>query len=215
MLTILKIVQTNKGRRLAKNRAPGAGRKPRGEFKGKSATLTTRITAETRAAMERAAQKSGRSLSQEVERRLIDSVRNERNRRSDVRALAEAIAIVAEKVEIATGKHWLQDASTGEELRRGIDVLVRHFAPHGARPKVLPEASERDRSPTSVGESEALKVITMIEYLYGWDKNYLKRVVVSDELYRCLQILRDLGSGAERAKAALLEAQAALKERRR
>jgi len=55
----------------------------------------------------------------------------------------------------------------------------------------------------------------MIEYLYGWDKNYLKRVVVSDELYRCLQILRDLGSGAERAKAALLEAQAALKERRR
>ena len=29
---------------MAKKRAPGAGRKPRGEFKGKSATLTTRIT---------------------------------------------------------------------------------------------------------------------------------------------------------------------------
>ena len=201
---------------MAKKRVPGAGRKPRGEFKGKSATLTTRITPETRAAMERAAQKSGRSLSQEVERRLIDSVRNERNRRSDVRALNEAIAIVAEKVEIATGKQWNQDASTGEELRRGIDVLVRHFAPHRARrPRVLPEASERDRSPTSVGESEALKVITMIEYLYGWDKNYLQRVVVTDELYRCLQILRDLGSGGERAKAALQEAQAALQEKER
>ena len=200
---------------MAKNRAPGAGRKPRGEFKGKSATLTTRITAETRAAMERAAQKSRRSLSQEVERRLNDSVLNDRNRRSDVRALVEAIAIVAEKVEKATGKHWLQDASTGEELRRGIDVLVRHFAPHGARPKVLPEASERDRSPTSVGESEALKVITMIEYLYGWDKNYLQRLVVSDELYRYLHILRDLGSGGERAKAALQEAQAALQEKER
>jgi hypothetical protein len=95
---------TNK--EMARKRAPGAGRKPRGEFKGKSATLTTRITPETRAAMESAAQKSGRSLSQEVERRLIDSVRNERNRRSDVRALNEAIAIVAEKVEIATGKQW-------------------------------------------------------------------------------------------------------------
>ena len=200
---------------MAKKRAPGAGRKPRGEFKGKSATLTTRITPETRAAMERAAQKSGRSLSQDVERRLVDSVRNERNRRSDIRALAEAIAIVAEKVEKATGKHWLQDASTGEELRRGIDVLVRHFAPHGARPRVLPEASEGDRGPTSVGESEALKVITMMEYLYGWDKNYLQRLVVSDELYRYLYILRDLGSGGERAKAALQEAQAALQEKER
>ena len=164
--------------------------------------------------MERAAQKSGRSLSQEVERRLNDSVRNERNRRSDVRALAEAIAIVAEKVEIATGKHWLQDASTGEELRRGIDVLVRHFAPHGARPRVLPEASEGDRGPTSVGESEALKVITMIEYFWGWDKNQLKPVM-SDELRRYLQILRHLGSGGERARAALQEAQAALQEEER
>jgi hypothetical protein len=210
---------------LAKKRAPGAGRKPRGEFKGKSATLTTRITPETRAAMERAAQKSGRSLSQEVERRLNDSVRNERNRRSDVRALAEAVAIVAEKVEIATGKQWLQDAFTGDALRGGIEVLVRHFAPHGARvipPKVeeaaarmLPEATERDRSPSRVGEMEALKVITIIEHFGGWDKNYLQRVVMSDELYRYLQILRDLGSGAERTQAALQEAQAALQEKER
>ena len=210
---------------MAKKRAPGAGRKPRGDFTGKTATLTTRITAETRAAMERAAQKSGRSLSQEVERRLNDSVRNERNRRYDVRALAEAIAIVAEKVEKATGKHWLQDAFTGEALRGGIETLVRHFAPHSARvipPKVeeaaarvLPEASERDRSPTRIGEIEAFKVITMIEFFWGQDKNYVQRVVRSDELYRYLQILRDLGSGAERTQEALQEAQAALQEKER
>ena len=210
---------------MAKKRAPGAGRKPRGEFKGKSATLTTRIMPETRAAMERAAQKSGRSLSQEVERRLNDSVRNERNRRSDVRALAEAVAMVAEQVEKATGKHWLQDAFTGEALRGGIETLVRHFAPHSARvipPKdeeaaarVLPEASERDRSPTRIGEIAAFKVITMIEFFWGQDKNYVQRVVRSDELYRYLQILRDLGSGAERTQAALQEAQAALQEEER
>ena len=175
--------------------------------------------------MDRAAQKSGRSLSQEVERRLVDSVRNDRNRSSDVRALAEAVAIVAEKVEIATGKHWLEDAFTGEALRRGIEVLVRHFAPHSARvipPKVekaaarvLPEASERHCSPTRIGEDEAFKVITMIEFFWGQDKNYLKRVVTSDELYRYLRILRDLGSGAERTQAALQEAQAALQEEER
>jgi hypothetical protein len=169
--------------------------------------------------MKRAAQKSGRSLSQEVERRLDDSVRNERDRRSDVRALAEAIAIVTEKVELATGKQWLQDAFTGDALRGGIEVLVRHFAPHGARvippnveeaaARMLPKATERDRSPTRVGEIEALKVITMIEHFWGWDKNQLPRVM-SDELYRYLQILRDLGSGAARIQAALQE-----KERRR
>jgi hypothetical protein len=205
---------------MARKRAPGAGRKPRGEFKGKSATLTTRIMPETRAAMQRAAQKSGRSLSQEVERRLNDSVLNDRNRRSDVRALVEAIAIVSEKVEIATGKNWLQDAFTGEALRHGIEVLVRHFAPHGPRPpnveeaegRVLAEARERDRSPSRVGEIEAFKVITMIEHFGGWDT---QRVVMSDELYRYLRILRDLGSGAERTQAALQEAQAALLEKER
>jgi hypothetical protein len=172
--------------------------------------------------MERAAQKNGRSLSQEVERRLYDSARNERSRRSDVRALAEAVAIVTEKVELATGKQWLQDAFTGEALRRGIEALVRHFAPHGAQvipPKVeeaaarvLPEASERDHSPSRVGEIEAFKVITMIEHFGGWDTG---NMVMSDELYRYMQILRDLGSGAERTQTALQEAQAALQEKER
>jgi hypothetical protein len=172
--------------------------------------------------MERAAQKSGRSLSQEVERRLDESLRNDRNRRSDVRALAEAVAMITEKVEIATGKNWLQDAFTGDALRGGIEVLVRHFAPHGTRvipPKVeeaaarmLPEATERDRSPSRVGEMEAFKVITMIEHFGGWDTHSM---VMSDELYRYMQILRDLGSGAERTQAALQEAQAALQEKER
>jgi hypothetical protein len=80
---------------------------------------------------------------------------------------------------------------------------------------MLPEATERDRSPSRVGEMEALKVITIIEHFGGWDKNYLQRVVMSDELYRYLQILRDLGSGAERTQAALQEAQAALQEKER
>ena len=53
-----------------RKRAPGAGAKPKGPFKGKSATLTTRITPETRVELERSAQELGRSLSQEVELRL-------------------------------------------------------------------------------------------------------------------------------------------------
>jgi predicted HicB family RNase H-like nuclease len=56
-------------------RAPGGGRKPQGEFKGKASMLCTRITPETRMALEMAAKESGRSLSQEVEIRLEYSFR--------------------------------------------------------------------------------------------------------------------------------------------
>jgi hypothetical protein len=194
---------------MARKRAPGAGRKPRGPFEGKTATLTTRITPETRAALERAAKKSGLSLSQEVERRLDDSVKRERNRPPDVLALAEAIAQVAEKIQEATGKQWREDAFTGEALRHGIDFLIRHFAALGtpvlpprvkeAAAKALP-ANERDRTPTGVGQTEAGKLITLIEHFRGWPKDQLDRVVWSDELYRYLQLLRDLGSGWERAQ---------------
>ena len=48
---------------------PGA--KPRGPFEDRRKTFTTRITAETRAQLDAAAAHSGRSLSQEIELRLV------------------------------------------------------------------------------------------------------------------------------------------------
>jgi predicted transcriptional regulator len=195
----------------AKKRAPGGGRKPRGPFKGKTATLTTRITPEIRAALDSAAEKSRLSLSQEVERRLDFSLLRERNRAPDVLALAEAIAQFTEKVQEATGKQWREDAFTGEALRHGIDFLIRHFAARGApvipprvqeaAARMLHIANERDRSPAGVGETEAGRVITLIEFFHGWPKAQLQHVIWSDELYRYLQLLRDLGSGWERAEA--------------
>ena len=49
------------------------GRPPRGEYADKRKTLTTRITAKLRKQLEQAAEKSGRSLSQEIEFRLEQS----------------------------------------------------------------------------------------------------------------------------------------------
>ena len=57
-----------------RKRAPGAGRKPKGEFAGKTATVTTRIMPDTREALEAAALASNRSLSQELELRLSTSI---------------------------------------------------------------------------------------------------------------------------------------------
>jgi len=198
---------------MARKRAPGAGRKPRGEFKGKTATLTTRITPGTRKALERAAKESGLSLSQEVERRLDRSILKERNRAPDVLALAEAFAQIIENVQERTGKYWREDAFTGEAIRHGIDFLIRHFAASGV--PVIPSSvdkaaeeaaarglpvNERDRSPAGIGASATGKVITLIEFFWGWNTDPLQRLVMSDEMYRYWQLLRDLGSGAERAQ---------------
>ena len=179
--------------------------------------LTTRITPEVRGALESAARESGTSLSQEVELRLRDSLKREHKRPPDVLALAEAIAQVIEKIQQRTGRQWREDAWTGQSVRRGIDFLVGHFAALGeavippsvekAAEKAAEEAAarglpviEEDRSPAGVGEIEAAKVITMIEHFRGWPEAQLRHVVWSKELYQYLQLLRDLGSGAERAQ---------------
>ena len=53
------------------------GRPPKGPFEDKRKTLSARITVETRTLLELAAEKSGRSLSQEAEYRLDQSISND------------------------------------------------------------------------------------------------------------------------------------------
>src|SRR5262245_35272367 len=163
---------------MTRKRAPGGGRKPQGPFAGKTATLTTRITPETRAALERAAKKRRPrpiSLSQEVEHRLDSSIRRDRehDRKRHIRALAEAVALVTEGVESATEKRWLDDTFTGDALRHAIEFFVFHFAPHGtlevpakvkaAASKVPPASRDRCLTPIEVGQHEAGWVISWIE----------------------------------------------------
>jgi hypothetical protein len=201
---------------MARKRAPGAGRKPRGPFQGKSATLTTRITAKTRAALDRAAQKSGRSLSQEVERRLDQSLSINRDRRPDVRALGEAIAMLLQSIERATNSLWRDDAFTCSALQHGIEAMMVHFGPREtptvppsvktAAAEMPPALAERYSSPKGVGETEAGRVITWIE---SWNfrdiaDSHLARNIGArfpDEWEAHWRLLRDLGSGWKRAQS--------------
>lgn len=54
------------------------GPAPKGEYAGKSSVLSTRITADLRDWLERASKRSGRTLSQEIENRLRETFREER-----------------------------------------------------------------------------------------------------------------------------------------
>ena len=133
---------------MAKKRAPGAGRKPRGEFQGKSAVLTTRITPETRAALERAAAKGkNRSLSQVAEKALsvyLSMLEASPERGDHINALGEAVKLVAQYIERATGQRWNDDAFSGEAVRQGCGTLIAHFAPRGmpVTPRLIKEAAK-------------------------------------------------------------------------
>jgi hypothetical protein len=208
---------------MARKRAPGAGRKPRGEFQGKSAVLTTRITPETRAALEHAAAKGKRSLSQEVEYglRWYLFVKRTPERGAHIRALGAAVTLAAQYIERATEQKWNTDAFTGEALRHGCASLIAHFAPRGTpvKPRLIKEAATRLPSkaaetysdPEGVGITEAGKVISSIE---SWNfSNFsptFEQVVSAarttgayfpDEWYTHEQLFRDLASGWNRAQA--------------
>ena len=111
-----------------RKRAPGAGRKPKGEFAGKSATITTRIRPDTREALEKVARANRRSLSQEVEFRLRAGLLSTDAQRRN-QALTHSIARMAEAIEKGTGQSWLEDFFTSLALRSAIEAFIFHFAP--------------------------------------------------------------------------------------
>jgi hypothetical protein len=160
---------------MPRKRAPGAGRKPKGEFAGKTETFTTRITPETRAALERGARKKGVSLSQHVEYLLRTALHKPSSAQQRNQALARAIAFLAENIERETGRGWRDDAFTGQALRYAVEALLFHFAPTPqdslmiptpieARASKMPqEFAERYRTPAGLGHLAAYAMICEVE----------------------------------------------------
>jgi hypothetical protein len=160
---------------MARKRASGAGRKPKGEFAGKSATITTRIRPDTRAALEAAADASKRSLSQEVEYRLRRSLDKPAKAQRRNQALAYLITLLAEEIEKGTGKSWLDDPFTSLALQYAIGHVALHFAataegdianpaPIGeAAAKMPPEFAERFRKPEGFGGLKAYNLIHEVQ----------------------------------------------------
>ena len=134
ILTILKIVQTNKRsgewqrsehRGLVESRAGSSAARRRQSRRGLRLEPGKHWSARQK--------KTSRSLSQEVEHRLDGSIRRdyEHNRDRHIRGLAEAIAILTHWVERGYSKALIDDPFTAEALRRGIEFLVFHFGAPG------------------------------------------------------------------------------------
>lgn len=199
---------------MARKRRSGGGRKPAGPFKGKTATLTTRITPETRRALEAAAKRSGQSLSQEAEHLLRGSMQKPPGAQRNW-ALAHAVAALAQRIEDGTGKTWLDDTFTNQSLRLATDTLLHYCGPDrvGEVPvppaiqefaaKMPPELATSFRTPGGFGHIVAYNLILQIEQALPSEPNNEWSVpIFLDGSPEVLSMLcHDLGLATKKGKA--------------
>jgi hypothetical protein len=112
------------------------GRAPKGEYAGKTAVMSFRITPDTKAALMKAAAMSGRSLSQETEHRLRRGL-DEDERISGFWGDSKTFAmmrLVAQAV-LSLGKvrgakvHWTADVALFDAAMEAIIGTLRSFRP--------------------------------------------------------------------------------------
>jgi hypothetical protein len=121
------------------------GRPPAGEFKGKSTVFTTRIRPDLRERLAESAEQNGRSLSQEVERRLSDSFRLD-DRMEDAFGSADnfwTMRIIAMALENShsihgSSKSWRQDPQAFDSAMK---VVVKTL--EALRPGPVPEKTSK------------------------------------------------------------------------
>jgi hypothetical protein len=146
---------------MPRKRAPGGGRKPQGEFGSKSAQLATRVTFETRRALDAAAKKNGRSLSQEVERRLRDSLKSsaKADRDRPTAALTYLVTRLAELISAISKRPWNSNRWCIETLKFAVTKLLDQVPAHDSdRPAHLDAFT-----PEILGTALALQVFHNVE----------------------------------------------------
>ena len=131
---------------MARKRAPGAGRPPQGEYPNRTAQFTMRMSKETRAGLEREAKRSGRSLSQEAEHRLRQSLKFPEKLYRDWGGehhygFGRLIAHAAQGIEMSTGKRWRDDAFAARALLAALPIIMDRLMPD--EPPQTPEAVKR------------------------------------------------------------------------
>ena len=126
------------------------GRPPEGPFSNKRATLTARLTEETRTALERAAKHSGNSISQEVELRLRESLRQAGHYKNFGRqhagfgapetfALFRLCSHAIRFLSGGTTKKWFDDPWQFARALEIVNDMVSRFRPAGSSSAKRPD----------------------------------------------------------------------------
>ena len=134
------------------------GRPPQRD-EAKRAAIAVRTTPTTKARLQEAADRAGRSLTQEIEQRLEQSLKDEDALGSlDNLAFFRAMASMMRLIESRTGNAWRQDTATWQAVRKMADKQFRNWRPYPPNSQEIEQAiRERD-------EAEAEANAKLIEY---------------------------------------------------
>lgn len=114
-----------------RKRAPGAGRKPKGEFANLASPFSLRMPKELRGQLENAVKHTGRSVSQEILIRIAGSFHREREKAksSQIRALCFLITQIAEAVSLTDKDAWRTDPFVFKAFQCGVSTLLAKMEP--------------------------------------------------------------------------------------
>jgi hypothetical protein len=122
------------------------GRKPKGNYKQKTEVFSTRIRADTKAALEAAARERGHSLSQEVEYRLRRSFDEDkglieklggRENYAVLRLISSLMGVMYNPAalsfdEVFLERSWLHDPYLFDQLLKAIAIVLEQLRPPGS-----------------------------------------------------------------------------------
>jgi hypothetical protein len=141
---------------MGKRRAAGGGRKPKGEFAGVTSPLSIRMPAAMREQLDSSARENGRSVSQEVLRRIQESFYLERDKVRDpsMRALCFLIAQLAGHVAGLTDAqgrpafNWRTDRFFFQAFKLAVAKVLDALEPSGEirSPKDMFENRDKDEN---------------------------------------------------------------------
>jgi hypothetical protein len=155
-----------------KTRAPGAGRKPQGEFGRLESPFSVRMPEDLRKQLEAAAVKSGRSASQELLRRLSSSFGRDYDKSRDpaTRALCFLLAELVEHIRLPLPDEWHRNPFLFGAFKIGFTQLLDALEPKGkqqsplskwrAKSELGSKMLERWKSPRAVGDEAAAYTLT-------------------------------------------------------
>jgi hypothetical protein len=129
-----------------RNKKPGnvgRGRPPLPAGAAKRASFNTRLRQSIKERLEGEAAKAGRSLSEEIERRLEASLEHEDTRTRfyggpELDALFKQVASAAEIIELQRGKSWIKDYETFIAFNAALNSILRQL--EGLRPQASPHS---------------------------------------------------------------------------
>jgi hypothetical protein len=149
-------------------RAPGAGRKPKGRFAGNVERISVRCTPEIKDQLELAAKQGGRSMPQEIQERLQRTFDDDADRYRDpaVWALRWMVEIAVLQFQRGGERNlpaWRTDPAEFEGFKSALDRILERLRPAGDASALLSKTAGHPNSPMARAKYVEWRIFETVE----------------------------------------------------